>query len=142
MSSELSSIDPLALSWVEYWHPIARKGLLIGCSIAVVAAVVSVGFLLLLWRTSNVRNQLSDWRTSTLQAAVARADVRLAETRAEATRATEIVSMLEADAAKAQSRIATLEKEAATAKAALADAMLGWRGRRRKQPVQPRQYRC
>ena len=44
MSSELSSIDPLALSWVEYWHPFARKGLLIGCSIAVVAAVVSVGF--------------------------------------------------------------------------------------------------
>jgi chromosome segregation ATPase len=59
---------------------------------------------------------------SAANAAVARADVRLAETRAEATRATEIVSMLEADAAKAQSRIATLEKEAATAKAALADA--------------------
>jgi len=59
---------------------------------------------------------------SAANAAVARADVRLAETRAEATRATEIVSMLEADVAKAQSRIATLEKEAATAKAALADA--------------------
>ena len=53
MSSELSPIDPLALSWVEYWHPIAWKGLLIGCSIAVVAAVVSVGFLLLLLRTSS-----------------------------------------------------------------------------------------
>ena len=44
MSSELSSIDPSALSWVEYWYRIARKGLFIGCSIAVVAAVVSVGF--------------------------------------------------------------------------------------------------
>ena len=83
MSSELSSIDPLALSWVEYWHPIARKGLLIGCSIAVVAAVVSVRFLLLLWRTSNVRNQLSDWRTSTLQVQARTAEADLLRAKAD-----------------------------------------------------------
>ena len=136
MSSELSSIDPLALSWVEYWHPIARKGLLIGCSIAVVAAVVSVGFLLLLWRTSNVRNQLSDWRTSTfqVQARTAEADLlrakadlsgaeaRVVEAHAEATHANQTITALEVNAAKANERIATLEKEAAVSKSALADA--------------------
>ena len=136
MSSELSSIDPLALSWVEYWHPIARKGLLIGCSIAVVAAVVSVGFLLLLWRTSNVRHQLSDWRTSTLQvqartaeadllrakADLSGAEARVAEAHAEATHANQTITALEVNAAKANERIATLEKEAAVSKSALSDA--------------------
>ena len=136
MSSELSPIDPLALSWVEYWHPIAWKGLLIGCSIAVVAAVVSVGFLLLLLRTSNVRNQLSDWRTSTLQvqartaeadllrakADLSGAEARVAEAQAEATHANQTITALEVNAAKANERIATLEKEAAVSKSALSDA--------------------
>jgi IgA-specific serine endopeptidase len=136
MSTGLSQIDPASLNWVEHWYPIAWKGLLVAGLITVISAIGSMGFLLLHWRTSGIREQQSDWRISMLEVQakranadleraksdIADANARAAGAQADATRATERASALEADAAKAQQRIITSEKEAAGAKAATADA--------------------
>jgi uncharacterized coiled-coil protein SlyX len=136
MSTGLSQIDPASLNWVEHWYPIAWKGLLVAGLITVIGAIGSMGFLLLQWRTSGIREQQSDWRISILEVQtkkananleraksdIADADARAAGEQADATRAAERAAALEADAAKAQQRIVTLEKEAAGAKAATADA--------------------
>jgi len=136
MGSDLSPMDPVSLNWVEYWYPIAWKGLLVAGLITVIGAIGGMGFLLLHWRTSSLRELLSDRRISVLEvqakkaeadlvgakADIADADARAAGAQADSTHATERASALEADAAKAQDRIATLEKEAAVATAAIADA--------------------
>ena len=136
MGSDLSPIDPATLNWVEYWYPIAWKGLLVAGLITIIGAIASIGFLLIQWRTANVREQLSDWRISVLEiqtkradadlvrakADIADADARAAAAQADATHATERASVLEADAAQAQQHIATLEQAAVAAKAAVADA--------------------
>jgi len=136
MGSDLSPMDPVSLNWVEYWYPIAWKGLLVAGLITVIGAIGGMGFLLLHWRTSSLRELLSDRRISVLEvqakkaeadlvgakADIADADARAAGAQADATHATERASALEVDAAKAQDRIATLEKEAAVATAAIADA--------------------
>jgi DNA repair exonuclease SbcCD ATPase subunit len=136
MSSELAPIDPAALTWLEYWSPIASKGFLVGSLIAVVAGIAAVGFALLLFRASNLRDQYSDWRTSVLEvqtkkaeadlvrakADLSDADARLTDAQTEATLRNEQISSLKADAAKLQERIATLESDAAGANAAVADA--------------------
>jgi hypothetical protein len=136
MSTGLSQIDPASLNWVEHWYPIAWKGLLVAGLITVIGAIGSMGFLLLQWRASGIREQQSDWRISILEVQakranadleraksdIADADARAAATQVDATRATERASALEADAAKAQELIATLAHEAAAAKAATAAA--------------------
>jgi predicted nucleic acid-binding Zn-ribbon protein len=136
MSSELAPIDPAALSWLEYWYPIASKGLLAGSLIAVVAGIAAIGFALLLFRSSNLRDQYSDWRTLVLEAQAKKAeadlvraeadlsdaDARLTDAQTEATHRNEQISSLKEDAAKLQERIATLETNAAAANAAVADA--------------------
>jgi hypothetical protein len=135
VSSDLPSIDPGVVSWVEYWHPIAWKGLLIACSLAVLAAVASIAFLLLLWRTSTVRHQTTDWHSTALQAVkaadadllrakkdVADAHAEAAEAQTKAIHASETALALKASAAEVQQRIAALEKEHAVANAALAAA--------------------
>jgi hypothetical protein len=136
MGSDLSPIDPATLNWVEHWYPIAWKGLLVAGLITIIAAIASIGFLLIQWRASNIREQLSDWRISVLEAQakradadlvrakadIADADARAAAAQANATHATERASALEADAARALEHIATLEQEVVAAKAAIADA--------------------
>jgi chromosome segregation ATPase len=136
MGSDLSPIDPAVLNWVEYWYPIAWEGLLVAVLITVIGAIGSIGFLLLQWRTSSIREQLSNRRISVLEfqakksdtdlerakADIADADALAAGAQADATRATERAAALEADAAKAHERITTLDKEAAAAKATIADA--------------------
>jgi predicted nucleic acid-binding Zn-ribbon protein len=136
MSSELAPIDPAALTWLEYWSPIASKGFLVGSLIAVVAGIAAVGFALLLFRASNLRDQYFDWRTSVLEvqtkkaeadlvrakADLSDADARLTDAQREETLRNEQISSLKADAAKLQERIATLESDAAGANAAVADA--------------------
>jgi hypothetical protein len=136
MSTGLSQIDPASLNWVEHWYPIAWKGLLVAGLITVIGAIGSMGFLLLQWRTSGIREQQSDWRISILEVQakqadadlerakldIADADARAAAMQVDATRATERASALETDAAKAHERIAALETEAAAAKATTAAA--------------------
>src|SRR3974390_2357489 len=136
MTSDLPSIDPAALTWIEHWYPVAWKGLLAGTSIAVIAGITAIGFALLLWRATNLRDQHSDWRTSVLEvqaknaeaglalakADLSDADARVAGMRVDATRTNEHISSLKADAAQLQERIATLETDVATANAAVAAA--------------------
>jgi predicted nucleic acid-binding Zn-ribbon protein len=136
MTSDLPPMDPAALGWIEYWYPVAWKGLLAGALITVIAGITAIGFVLLLWRASNLRDQYSDSRNSVLEvqakkaeAGLARAkadlsdtDARLADTQAEARRTNELISALKADAAKLQARMVTLKTEAADANAAVVDA--------------------
>jgi chromosome segregation ATPase len=136
MSSDLPSIDPAVLSWAEYWHPIAWKGLLIAGSLAALAAVASIAFLLLLWRTSTIKDVSAEWSNATLQAQAktaeahrlrARKDLADANTLAakaetRAAHATETVTSLEASTAELQQRIATLDRERAVAASALTAA--------------------
>jgi hypothetical protein len=100
------------------------------------AACFTIAFLLLQWRTSLIREQNSDWRTSVLEAQakraeadlaiaksdIANADARAASAQADAARAAERASALEADAAKARERTAALEKETTEAKVGIATA--------------------
>ena len=136
MSSDLPSIDPAVLAWGEYWYPIAWKGMLVSCSIAVLAALASSGFFLLLWRASIVKDHSIEWRTTALQAQtktldadvlrarrdLEEANARVVKTQAEATYANETALALKENAAKMQERIDTLEKEATVANAVLAAA--------------------
>jgi len=136
MSSDLPSIDPAVLSWGQYWHPIAWKGLLIAGSIAALAAVAGIAFLLLIWRTSTIKDQSAEWSSTTLQAQAKAAEVDLlqtgkdfahanalaAEARTKAVHGIEIASSLEASAAELQQRIAALERERAVTTDALAAA--------------------
>jgi hypothetical protein len=122
--SDLPSIDLAILSWAEYWHSIAWEGLLIAVSLAVLAAVASIAFVLLLWRTSTIKDHSAEWRNTTLQAQAKTADVdllqarydlaganaRTAEAQTEITHAGETISSLEASAAELQQRILTLER--------------------------------
>ena len=136
MNSDLPSIDPAVLAWGEYWYPIAWKGMLVSCSIAVLAALASAGFFLLLWRVSIVKDHSIDWRTTALQAQtktldadvlrarrdLEEANARVVKTQSEATYANETALALKENAAKMQERIDTLEKEATVANAVLAAA--------------------
>jgi hypothetical protein len=137
MGSDLSSpIDPTLLAWAEYWYPIAWKGLLGAGIVTALAACATIAFLLLQWRTSLIREQNSDWRTSVLETQakradadllkaksdIADADARAAAAQADAARAGERASALEVDAAKARERTAALEKETTEAKAGIAAA--------------------
>ena len=136
MSSDLPSIDPAVLAWGEYWYPIAWKGVLVSCSVAVLAALASSGFFLLLWRASIVKDHSIDWRTTALQAQtktlnadvlragkdLEEANARVVKTEAEATHANETALALRENAGKMQERIDTLEKQATVANAVLAVA--------------------
>jgi hypothetical protein len=44
MTSDLLPMDPAALSWIEYWYPVAWKGLLAGALITVIAGITAIGF--------------------------------------------------------------------------------------------------
>ena len=117
-------------------YPIAWKGILVSCSIVVLAAIASIGFFLLLWRTSIIKDHSIEWRTSALQTQAKSADADLLQARkdledanaqvvkmqAEATNANETALALKENAAKLEERVDGLEKEAAVANAALAAA--------------------
>jgi hypothetical protein len=76
-------IDQALLDWAEYWYPISWKGILIGGVITAVGACATIAFLLLQWRTINIREEHSEWRTSTLelQTAEAKRDTTAAQER-------------------------------------------------------------
>jgi hypothetical protein len=108
MGSDLPPIDPASLNWARYWYPIARKGLLVAGLITVISAIGSMGFLVLHWRTSSIRELISDRRISVLEVQAkkveadleraksdrADADARATGADAEAKRATERASAL------------------------------------------------
>jgi hypothetical protein len=83
MVSDLSPTDPALLAWAEYWYPIAWKGLLAAGVITAIGACAGIAFLLLQWRTSSIREQQSEWRTSSLEVQSKNADAELAKANSE-----------------------------------------------------------
>lgn len=113
MASDLSPIDPAALAWAEYWYPIAWKGLLFAGLITAVGACAGIAFLLLQWRTSLIREEQSDWRTSALEVQAKRAEADFERAKAD-------IAGADARAAEANARAAVAEKGAADANLELA----------------------
>jgi hypothetical protein len=105
MGSNLSSpIDPTLLAWAEYWYPIAWKGLLAAGIVTAFAACATIAFLLLQWRTSLIREQNSDWRTSVLETQAKKAEADLTTAKA---------GIAGADARAAEANARTKEAELA-----------------------------
>jgi heme/copper-type cytochrome/quinol oxidase subunit 1 len=90
MASELSPLDPALLEWAEYWYPIAWKGLLAAGAVTAVAACATIAFLVLQWRTTSIRENQSEWRTSALE-------LQTAEAKRETSAANERIAVLDND---------------------------------------------
>jgi hypothetical protein len=73
MSSELAPIDPALLDWAEAWYPVAWKGLLAAGVVTAIGACATIAFLLLQWRTIDIRERHSEWRTHMLELQTAEA---------------------------------------------------------------------
>jgi hypothetical protein len=71
------SVDPSLLEWAEYWYPISWKGVLAGGVITAIGACATIAFLLLQWRTTTIREEQSDWRTTLLETDTAKAKAEL-----------------------------------------------------------------
>ncbi len=70
----MSSSPPVTqalLAWAEYWYPISWKCLLIAGAITAIGACVTIGFLILQWRTLSIRETQAEWRRSILEYQVA-----------------------------------------------------------------------
>ncbi len=65
------AVDPSLLEWAEFWYPVSWKGVLAGGLITAIGACATIAFLLLQWRTTTLREEQSDWRTSVLEAETA-----------------------------------------------------------------------
>lgn len=96
------AVDPSLLDWAEYWYPISWKGVLAGGVITAIGACATIAFLLLQWRTTSIREEQSDWRTSVLEADTARAKADLGAAQAD-------IAKAHAEIAKAQARTAEAE---------------------------------
>jgi len=74
MATEISPpLDHGLLEWAEYWYQVSWFGLLSAGLLTALAALATLGFLLLQWKTSTIRETYSEWRTSVeLQAVEAR----------------------------------------------------------------------
>ena len=71
--ASLVAVEPSLLEWAEYWYPISWKGVLVGGLITAIGACATIAFLLLQWRTTTIREEQSDWRTTVLEAETAKA---------------------------------------------------------------------
>jgi hypothetical protein len=71
--SDPMPIDQALLDWAEYWYPISWKGILLGGVITAVGACATIAFLPLQWRTTSIREEHSEWRTSALELQTAEA---------------------------------------------------------------------
>ncbi|MGP0095013.1 MAG: hypothetical protein ACLPKB_34440 [Xanthobacteraceae bacterium] len=119
-----SPIDSQLLAWAEYWYPIAWKGLLLAGIITAVGACFSIVFLLLQWRTINIRETQSEWRTSALelQTAEAKRDTSAAEERIATVN--KETARLAGEAEVARAAIASANARAAEANAQALEAKL------------------
>lgn len=77
------AVDPSLLEWAEYWYPIAWKGVLGGGLITAIGACATIAFLLLQWRSTTIREEQSDWRTSVLESDNLKAKAALETARAD-----------------------------------------------------------
>jgi hypothetical protein len=101
------AVDPSLLEWAEYWYPISWKGVLGGGIITAVGACATIAFLLLQWRTTTIREEQSDWRTTAIEADTAKSKAQLGVAQADIAKAN--VQIAEANARALEARLA-LEK--------------------------------
>jgi hypothetical protein len=116
-ASELSPVARALLDWAEYWYPISWKGVLLGGVITAVGACATIAFLLLQWRTTSIREEHSEWRTSSLELQTASAKADLGKAQTDIATANENAAKANERAAEAQRQAALLEKETAQARA-------------------------
>lgn len=108
-------LDPTLLDWAEYWYPISWKGVLAGGIITAVGACATIAFLLLQWRTTSIREEQSEWRTSTLELQTAQANAALGEAQAD-------IAKANLQIAEAKKQTAALEKDTANARKGIVEA--------------------
>jgi hypothetical protein len=108
-------LDPAQLDWAEYWYPISWKGVLAGGIITAIGACATIAFLLLQWRTTSIREDQSEWRTSTLEMQTAQANAALGAAQADIARANLQI-------AEAKKQTAALEKDTANARKGIVEA--------------------
>lgn len=75
------TLNPELVSWAEHWYPISWYGVLGGGLMTALGAVATIAFLLLQWRTTSIREEQAEFRTSTIefQTAEAKRDTALAQ---------------------------------------------------------------
>jgi len=117
MTSE-SPIDSSLLEWAEYWYPVSWKGLLVLGAVTAIAAVGTIIFFALQWRTTVIRERQGDWRTAQLEIAAGNANERAAKLEKQAAESNERAKSLEKAIAEANARqkeaelkVAFLEKK-------------------------------
>jgi hypothetical protein len=113
--SDTLPIDTALLEWAEYWYPISWKGVLAGGIITAVGACATIAFLLLQWRTTSIREEQSEWRTSTLEMQTAQANAALGAAQAD-------IAKANVQIAEAKKQTATLEKDTANARRGIVEA--------------------
>jgi hypothetical protein len=105
------AINPSLLEWAEYWYPISWKGVLSGGIITAVGACATIIFLLLQWRTTTIREEQSDWRTSVVEADTAKAKAQLGMAEADIAKANAQIADANARTKEAELKVEQLRKE-------------------------------
>lgn len=104
------AVDPSLLEWAEYWYPISWKGVLTGGIITAVGACATIAFLLLQWRTTTIREEQSDWRTSVVEADTAKAKAELGTAQADIAKANAQIAEANAQTKEAELKLEQLRK--------------------------------
>jgi hypothetical protein len=104
-------VDPSLLEWAEYWYPISWKGVLAGGVITAIGACATIAFLLLQWRTTAIREEQSDWRTSVVELDTARAKADLGIAQADITKANVQIAEANARQKEAELKLEQLRKD-------------------------------
>ena len=104
------AVDPSLLDWAEYWYPISWKGVLAGGVITAVGACATIVFLLLQWRTTTIREEQSDWRTTVLESDTAKAKAELGRAQADIVKADAQIAEANARQKEAELRLEQLRE--------------------------------
>ena len=82
-------------SWADYWYAVSSTGLLIAGAVTALGACAAIVFLLVQWRSANIRDAQGQWKASVLEMQAAQARKDMAE-------ALERVATLNVEAARLQ----------------------------------------
>jgi hypothetical protein len=105
------AVDPSLLEWAEYWYPISWKGVLGGGIITAVGACATIAFLLLQWRTTTIREEQSDWRTTIIEADTAKSKAELGVAQADIAKANVQIAEANARTKEAELKLEQLRKD-------------------------------
>jgi hypothetical protein len=106
---ESSPVDPGLLERANWWFDVSWYGLLWAGAATALAAIATVTFLFLQFWSSGVREEQSNWRTSSLEVQAKRADADLARAKADIATADARAADANARALEAQAELARLK---------------------------------